>query len=419
MLIEQFKKDYLPYLVGIIVPALINFLTIPLLKNVLGSSDFGVYTFYLSILLIINSSLAGGINQSIIRLQAENEGKKSFFTNALTITFFTSTIVGLPLFIYGFLNQNHFLFALVFSGAFFLSNIYTSLLAITQSRFLSVNSAISESIRTILFLALSFLLLQLLPATSYLILIFIALFASYLFGICYLFFVNRFLLFPYALQWKSITSTGKLFFQYGSYLIGWFFFSYGTSMANRFILAHYYGKESIGHFTASFDIINKSIIFLLSPVLLSMFPLVVKAYSEGQYVQVKKLINQLMMGEILLLIICLPLYLFFGFPILSRLLHTPETTEYLWLNIEVIAGTFIWQIAMLQHKFLELSKKTKNMLLFVVISFSSGFLVDMLLIPKYGIFAAGFGFITSVSLYLIMVVIFSNKFLEGHYKERV
>ena len=125
MLIEQFKKDYLPYFLGIIVPALVNFLTIPILKNVLGSSDFGVYTFYLSILLIINSSLAGGINQSIIRLQAEDDDKKSFFTNALTITFSASAFITLPLFIYSFSNHNELPFAIVFAGAFFLSNVYT------------------------------------------------------------------------------------------------------------------------------------------------------------------------------------------------------------------------------------------------------------------------------------------------------
>ena len=58
---KEFKKDYVSYLLGVLVPAIINFLTIPFFKNFLGSAHFGVYSFYFSILLIVNTSFSGGI----------------------------------------------------------------------------------------------------------------------------------------------------------------------------------------------------------------------------------------------------------------------------------------------------------------------------------------------------------------------
>ena len=144
MLIKQFKKDYIPYLLGIIIPAGASFLTIPLLKNILGPANFGVYTFYLSILLIINSSFSGAFTQSIIRLHVDND-KNTFYYHSLIISFLVSLVICIPLFVYILSSYHLVSFALLFIVSLFLANLYTSLLAVTQSKFLSVTSAISES----------------------------------------------------------------------------------------------------------------------------------------------------------------------------------------------------------------------------------------------------------------------------------
>lgn len=123
MLIKQFKKDYLPYLLGIIIPAGVSFVTIPLLKNILGPADFGVYTFYLSILLIINSSFSGGVTQSIIRLHVDND-RNTFYYHSLIISFFVSLVICIPLFIYILSSYHLISFALLFVASLFLANIY-------------------------------------------------------------------------------------------------------------------------------------------------------------------------------------------------------------------------------------------------------------------------------------------------------
>lgn len=402
MLIKQFKKDYVPYLIGIIIPAIVSFVTIPVFKIVLGPSQFGIYTFYLSLLLIVNASFAGAISQSIIRLHVDYVRKNTFYIESVFFTLLISSALALPLFTYIFFNYHFISFALLFVVTLLVSNVYSSLLAITQARLMSVNTAISESMRTIIYLSLTLLLLHFFPTYSFLLLIFIALFSSYVIVCFFLLYKNQL---SYSLNQINITdwwTTCKKICNYGGYMVGWFFLCYAISMANRFILAQHLGKENIGHFTASFDMLNKSIALLLSPVLISLFPLVVKAHAAGQFKQVKKLIRQLIILEGLLLAISLALYPFIGFPILNKLLQTPPTNEYLFLEMQVIAGTFIWQMALLQHKFLELKKRSKRMLLFVAISFAISFSLDAILIPTNGVLLAGSGYLAGSIVYFLL-----------------
>ncbi len=402
MLIKQFKKDYVPYLIGIIIPAIANFATIPIFKKILGPSQFGIYSFYLSLLLIVNASFSGGISQSIIRLHVEYEKKNNFFFEALLVTVSISVLLAIPLFLYVNYNYHLLYFSFLFVVALFLSNLYSSLLAITQSRLMSVNTAISESLRTIIYLPLGLFLFHYFPTYNFLLLIFIALVFSYLIVCIFLIYKNKLSFSICHTTISKIWVTCKRIFNYCGYLIGWFFLCYAISTSNRFILAQHFGKENIGHFTASFDILNKSIVLLLSPVVISLFPLVVKAHAEGHYNQVKKIIRQLIIIEFVLLVFSLALYPFIGFPFLNKLLLTPPTNEYLFLEMQVIAGTFIWQMAMLQHKFLELEKRTITMLLFVAISFAISFSLDAILIPTNGVLLAGIGYLAGSIVYFLL-----------------
>lgn len=407
MLVKQFKKDYLPYLMGIIIPAIASFLTIPLLKHSLGPGNFGVYTFYLSILLIINSSFSGGVTQSIIRLHVDNN-QQTFYYHSLTISFLVSTVLCFPLFIYVYFSYHLFSFALLFILSLLLSNIYTTLLAVTQSRLFSVASAISESLRTVLFLVLSILLLHFFKSVHFLLLLFISLSISYASVCSFLFKKNKLVAKKFGINTNKIIEVARQIAQYGGYLIGWFFFSYGISMANRFLLANHIGKENIGHFTASFDIINKSIVFVLYPVLISLFPLIVKAYAENRKEEVRHLIKRLTIIEASLMVVSMALFPIIAFPLLSKILNTPSTTEYMLLDMEVIAGSFVWQLAMLQHKFLELNKKTKKMLLFISIAFAVSFFSDLFFISLKGIQLAGIGFLCGGLVYLSIVMYYNS-----------
>lgn len=404
MLTKQFNKGYFTYFIGIIIPASVSFLVIPLLKNSLGTSSFSIYTYYASVLIIVNASFAGGISQSIMRLQIEYEDKKSFYYKSLYITLCVSLCLTLPLFLFIQTNYHNLIFSFLFILALVFANFYASLLSITQSALLSATSAVSETIRAVVFLGISFLLLKCFPLRNSLLLLFTSLWLSYLFGTTFLLLQNKFSLSQNKNEPNTLWETGKQMLGYGGYLIGWFFCTYALTMSSRFVLAFKFGKENIGHFTASFDILNKSIIFVLSPVLLALFPLVIKAFAAGHYNGVTVLIKRLIFLEMVVMLLSILAFYLFGFPILSKILRTPQTDEYLLIDVEVIAGTFIWQLAMLQHKYLELHKQTGKMFLAIFIALIVSVITDICSISLAGFKYAGLGFALSGFVYFVLVL---------------
>jgi len=406
MLIKQFKKDYISYSLGVLIPAAVNFLTIPFFKNILGLHNFGIYSFYFSLLIIITSSFSGGIGQSIIRLHVEYKEVKVFYYNCLWIISFATFLMFIPLFIYLQNSRDSVLFSILFLFSLLLSNLYTGLLGITQSNFKAASSAFAECIRTITFLVLSVCILVWLPSKNFLFVIFTSLSASFSLASFYLFYKNKLSFIGFLANsdleeaWATVIQIKK----YGGYLIIWFFLSYGVSMANRFVLAAIYGKENIGHFTASFDILYKSITLVLSPIVVSLFPIIVKASLAGNHTEVRRLIKKLSFIELALLFVAVAFFYLIGFGILSNIIRTPETSEYLIIDIQVIAGSFLWQIAIIQHKFFELQKRTLNMVFYIAIAFLLSILTDVAVISHFGIRYAGMGFCIGAMVYLLLII---------------
>jgi O-antigen/teichoic acid export membrane protein len=408
---KDFKKDYLAYFLGIIVPAGINFLTIPFFKHVLGAANFGVFSFYFSILIVISTSFAGGITQSVIRLHIEYSNIKEFFVHSLWLTILSQLIITLPFAVYIQYNLHVNAFTVLFTVSLFFANVYITLMAITQANRLSKLSAVSETIRTVLMFGISIFILHFFPSVYFLNAIFISLVSSYGISAVFLFLFNNFSIKKMIAEFdfKKVRNIGIEISKYGGFLIGWYFFSFGISLANRFILAHFIGKEGIGDYTASFDIINKSITVVLAPVVVSLFPIMIKANLQGSEFGLSGFIMKLTLIETGLMLICIAAFVFFGFQVLSYMLKTPPSGTYLFLDVQVIAGSFIWQIAMLQHKFLELKKSTGHMLLFVAIAFFASIIVDIYLISNYGISYASTGFLVGGLVYIGCISYFKNK----------
>lgn len=408
---KEFKKDYLSYLLGVLIPAIINFLTIPFFKNLLGASHFGVYSFYFSILLIVNTSFSGGITQSIIRLHVDYSDNKLFFVHSIWLSVLLQAALMLPFFIYIQTSLHLLSVSLLFILSLFFANLYTTLLAITQASRLSKVSALAETIRTLLLLGIAIFLLKFFPAIYFLNAIFFAIASSYCIATALIFTLNKFSLTELYNNFNlpQIKNIGIEISKYGGFLIAWYFFSFGISLSNRFVLAHFLGKNNIGNFTASFDILNKSITVVLAPVVVSLFPLLVKANIQGNDSAVSKFIKKLTVIETAIMAIAICLFMFFGFRILSLILKTPATSTYLFLDVQVIIGSFIWQMAMLQHKILELGKKTGHMLLFVAIGFLSCLVTDVYLISKYGITYASAGFLIGGLVYIICIIYYNNR----------
>jgi len=80
------------------------------------------------------------------------------------------------------------------------------------------------------------------------------------------------------------------------------------------------------------------------------------------------------------------------------------------VSAALIASAFLWQMAMLLHKPLELLLKTRLMLVAIIAALLMNALANMLLVPVYGYPAAAVVSLASVITYIIVILGFLFRF---------
>src|SRR6185312_6570257 len=95
-IIKRFTKDYLNYLISIILPALINGIAVPVLKHLLGPANYGYFSIYYNGALLCTAISTGWIIQSIYRFYSKSDNKAQFSKLAISITARYQLIIILP-----------------------------------------------------------------------------------------------------------------------------------------------------------------------------------------------------------------------------------------------------------------------------------------------------------------------------------
>ncbi|MEO8820010.1 MAG: oligosaccharide flippase family protein [Ginsengibacter sp.] len=404
-LFSKFKKDYLNYLISIILPALLSGLSIPVFKNLLGAKGYGKFSIWFNAILIITAILSGWIAQSIIRFFPSSADKHSFSRQAIMLSFKTQAIFFFPVFFIAYYLGHDLFLALLTPLVLLTISLQFTILAIIQSSFLSKKVIASETIRVFTYVGGAVLLLKF-SGLSYLYSLFIAVIASYLFSL--LFLLKKAQQF---FKQESVEKNEKpknihlfkTFFKYGSPLSVWFLFSYLISYVDKLFMFKYVGAEAQGNYQAIFDLLFKGITIIISPVVTSLFPILTSAYEKGNRTEIRKFLKKIIIYEISGFTVSTILYWWFGADLLLSLLKTPNTITFKLMGFIVICGTFIWQLAILAQKRFELKFKSFFLLAMVAIAFFSQVLFYLLFKSSHNVQLYPTGFLLSAFVYLLLI----------------
>lgn len=401
----RFKQDYLNYLISIIVPAVINAVSIPLFKQMLGAVHYGLFSITYNSSLLFTALFAGWIMQSIIRYFPTVENKHGFARGALLISFKTQLALFLPVLLCTYHFKQDFFLSLLFGMVLFITSLQFSMSAISQSAFLSRKNIYSEVIRTVSYISLAVVLL-LTTGIDYMHSLFIAIFISYLLSFIYLY-VQSCKVFARqnSVQQESSANKSMLntFLLYGGPLSLWFVFSYLISLVDKYFILYNLGEEIQGNYQAMFDFLSKSITVIISPVTISLFPLLTAAYQTGKKNEIRKLLKSIIGFEIAGLFSASFTYWWFGAGILFKLLKTPDTLEYKLMGLFIIIGTFLWQIAIVIHKWYELKFKSRILLLMISVAFIFQILLYTIFGNSKNVLLYPTGYILASVVYLFLV----------------
>lgn len=404
-LFSRFKKDYFNYLLSVILPALIMGLSIPVLKHLLGAKGYGSFAIWFNGVLICAASLTGWIMQSILRFYTTAGNKKDFVDMALRISYQTQFILFLPIFFTAWYISGDWMLALCFVFAFIVVSLQFSILAISQSGFLSKKNIYSETIRALSYMGVAIGLLSI-TGLHYLYALFIAVVLSYLLSVLYLKKQISLSLVHDIQQQSAKASLSDLsakFLKYGAPLSVWFAFAYLTSYIDKLFMAKNLGLETQGNYQAIFDFLSRSLALIISPVTTSLFPILTLAFRKGELGEMSKLIKKIVLYELAGFLVVGILYWLFGANILFTLLKIPSTSTYKMIGFIVIAGTFVWQISMVLQKRYELRFLSLLLLGMIAISISVQLILYIFFQKQNNVLLYPIGYLVSGMVYLIFV----------------
>ncbi|MBS1735228.1 MAG: oligosaccharide flippase family protein [Bacteroidetes bacterium] len=403
-LFSRFKKDYFNYLISIILPAAITGLSIPLFKHVLGAKGYGSFALWYNAVLILSAVLSGWITQSIIRFFPTSKNQNRFAKGTLEISLKTQLAFFVPVFC-GFLYFSHsYVLSLFCLLALFVSSLQFTIAPILQAAFLSKKIIFSELIRTASYIlvALCFLLLT---HVNYLYSLFLAVIISYLFSLVYLQKQSN--------SYFKISNSEniglaheplfKKFLKYGGPLSFWFVFAYLLSYIDKIFILKNFGGEMQGNYQAIFDLISKSIVLIISPIITSVFPILTSAYQVGNNSEIRNLLKKIIKFELIGYVVVSTGYWLFGSDILFFLLKIPDTATYRMMGFLVITGSFIWQVGILIQKRFELRMQSFVLLILVIIAFAVQLLFYLLFGSSGSELIYPIGFVLSATVYVLLI----------------
>ena len=154
-IIKRFRKDYLNYLLSILLPAFISGIAVPVLKHLLGAANYGYFAIYYNGALICTAIATGWITQSIYRFYSSTGNKILFSKLSIKICIRSQLFFVLPGVVFLWYFQHDILLAILICFTIFINSMQFSYLAIAQSGFLSKKTIYSEIIRSVSYITIA------------------------------------------------------------------------------------------------------------------------------------------------------------------------------------------------------------------------------------------------------------------------
>jgi O-antigen/teichoic acid export membrane protein len=400
------KKEVLTYLAGRFIPAFVNLALIILAIRFLGPVEYGRYSLLLYMALLVITLSFHWVQVSILRFlgampRETNIVMSRFFDLTLFSALFSTLIVVLTGIFYFKLEILELILVALFV---FLNHFYLFHQAILQAYHRTIRTAILEGadqllILIVLLAGLFFFQMR----TSML------LFGSLVVGLAGVLILRSLIrekglltVDLTHLYWDSRFSGKVIEFGYGITL--WLFFSHLLMAADRFILMEHYGYNVSGMYSGLKDLLFKGVTFASFPIYISYQSKIIDQWNANHKEEAWTTIKAAISFEILIFIIVFIVFMVSKTMLFNDLLKIPEMDFWL-IYLPMLIASFLWQLALLFQRFLELSMRSVYILVAIGFCVLLNIFLNLIFIPRNGIVASSLTLLLSSLLYAGFTVI--------------
>lgn len=363
---ETIKRDFINYLISIIIPGLINFFSIPVIKKMIGSESYGEYSLWYSTFFILIAFFSGWFGVYIIRFKADFSNAQIHFRNCFLLLKRILLLLLIVSFIGAFIISDNIIFSIIYTLAIGACTVQNALNSVTQANFKSKIIVISETCRVVTFF-LFYLLFLGLSISHFLEKLFASLFISYLVSIYILYTKNDIEIFSNRFEKHKFSA--RCAYLFGIPVMLSLLITTSLPFIDKALLANKFGLSIQGDYQAIFDLIYRSVTILFLPVSATILPHLSTAYANKNYNLIKEIITKAVIYQITILIICLGAYLLGAWRVLFSLLSIENGEKYYYVSLLILVTSFIVQIGIIVQKPFEIMKSTSLLLYYNFISF--------------------------------------------------
>jgi O-antigen/teichoic acid export membrane protein len=397
-------KEIMKYLAGRFIPATVSIAVIIIAVKFIGPSEYGIFSLIFSLVLIFITLSYHWIQVSIQRflgaVPKDTDLVMGRFFDLTILSAVISTLITIAiLFVYLHLSPVSLTAVALIT---FLTHFYLYHQAVFQAYRRSLRYALIEGtdqliILTALFAGLFFFKIY----TSSLLLIAMAvgLLGSLIFRI-FLRIQGLHTIQLTKVYWDARFS-GKVL-EYGFGLTVWMLLYQVLFAADRFILYEYLGLSDAGAYSALKDLVFKGVTFSVLPVFISYQTRIADEWSARHGLATWAKVKEAISFELLIFVIIFLIFMGLKTTILSGFLGLPQLDEWT-VYFPVLMAAFLWQMALLLQRFLDLSVKSSFVLYSMLAVVAVNVLMNILLVPILGVAAGSVSLLTSSALYVVLV----------------
>ena len=402
----QLAKDTVYYSISKMIPGLAGVVFVILFFRLIGAEEYGKYSIIFSFANLIAAFSFGWLNQSILRY-------RSTFTSRIKIL--SPISLG---YIIGFISIIIFVniisvlqFSITFSKqhVIFLSlsiGIFNIIKSTFQSEEQPNKVILITSFQSILMIISSIIILKTYDNSAEGLILGISL--GYLIPI-----LPYSKLFTSNIIAKKNIKKIKSFFNYGAPLSIWLGISLSLNFLDRYFIEYYYGPSLMGSYAGFSEFIIKIFSIFIFPITLAVHPILMNNWNKNKniYEFFIKIFKASTIQIIICLVMLVPLYLYMDYFFYLIQIMIPELDNSMKeIMIPLFIGGFLWQLALVLHKPLEIEERTLVMVCCIMFSLATNLIGNIYFLPRFGIIATAYTMILSASIYIVSTILYSNSF---------
>jgi len=401
-------KDWLSYFASKIVPGFMGLISVPVFIRLIGLDEYGRFAVIVPLLMAVAGASSGWLAQGILRFHpvaGDPHSRQAAFDRAVNLGTVVSVLVT-ALLLTATLAGLHYRFSIsLVSLAFCLSLlVYTVALSRFQAKLQPISVLRREMIRS--------------TAGFFIPVLFVVItgrkhFELIILGQAIAYTIASLPIFGSRSQAKenappfigdlqpgfSTGSTIRQLWRFGWAVGLWLLLSQGLPVIDRWTIQRVAGFNSAGIYASLYEIAIRSFSFLVFPLTQAAHPRIMRAWNEGKFAESYRIIRYSMLYQFVIFGAVLGGVSLFSHRITRLILGFDDPTAARMLPVLLVGG-FLWQLALMLHKPLEIAQRTGAMLAAMAAVVVLNLIACFIFIPRFGYEAASYILVFSSVSYI-------------------